>query len=58
MWQQDGMHPLPCGTYLAASVFYAKLFGESPVGNEFLIKGVSREMVWPQLAAVKRFGRS
>jgi hypothetical protein len=41
MWQQDGMHPLPCGTYLAASVFYAKLFGESPVGNKFLIKGVS-----------------
>jgi hypothetical protein len=41
MWQQDGMHPLPCGTYLAASVFYAKLFGESPVGNLFRIKGVS-----------------
>jgi hypothetical protein len=41
LWQLDGMHPLPCGTYLAASVFYAKLFGESPVGNRFRIKGVS-----------------
>ena len=41
MWQQDGMHPRPCGTYLAASVFYAKLFKESPVGNKYLIKGVS-----------------
>lgn len=40
MWQQDGMHPQPCGTYLAACVFYAKYFQRSPVGNKFVPKGV------------------
>jgi hypothetical protein len=29
---KDGSHPNPAGTYLAAGVFYATLFGESPVG--------------------------
>ena len=41
MWQQDGMHPKPCGTYLAAAVFYTKIFNKSPVGIKFLIKGVT-----------------
>ena len=41
MWQQDGMHPQPSGTYLAACVFYAKYFQRSPVGNKFVPKGVS-----------------
>ena len=40
MWQQDGMHPQPCGTYLAACVFYAKYFQRSPVGNKYVPKGV------------------
>lgn len=28
----DGSHPTPTGTYVAASVFYATLYGKSPVG--------------------------
>ena len=28
----DGSHPSPAGTYLAASTFYATLYGKSPVG--------------------------
>ena len=28
----DGSHPSPAGTYVAASVFYATLYGKSPVG--------------------------
>ena len=28
----DGSHPSEAGTYLAASVFYATLYGKSPVG--------------------------
>ena len=31
-WQDDGSHPSIAGTYLAACVFYAKTFGQSPVG--------------------------
>jgi hypothetical protein len=32
LWQPDGSHPAEQGTYLAACVFYAALFGESPEG--------------------------
>lgn len=32
LWQADGSHPAPAGTYLAACVFYAVIFRESPVG--------------------------
>lgn len=32
LWQDDGSHPSPAGTYLAACVFYAALFNQSPVG--------------------------
>lgn len=32
MWQSDGTHPTVSGTYLAACVFYATLFRQSPVG--------------------------
>jgi hypothetical protein len=30
LWQQDGSHPTAAGTYLAACVFYATIFRESP----------------------------
>jgi hypothetical protein len=30
LWQEDGSHPSQEGTYLAACVFYAVLFQESP----------------------------
>jgi hypothetical protein len=32
LYQSDGSHPSPEGTYLAACVFYNVLFGKSPVG--------------------------
>jgi hypothetical protein len=32
LWQADGIHPSPAGTYLAACVFYAAIFHESPLG--------------------------
>jgi len=32
LWQSDGSHPSEQGTYLAASVFYAQIFQQSPVG--------------------------
>ena len=32
LWQADGSHPTAGGTYLAACVFYAAIFAESPVG--------------------------
>jgi hypothetical protein len=35
LWQEDGSHPTEFGTYLAACVFYATLFQESPEGLAF-----------------------
>jgi hypothetical protein len=32
LWQEDGVHPTTAGTYLAACVFYAAIFRQSPVG--------------------------
>ena len=32
LWQSDGSHPTESGTYLAACVFYAAIFHESPEG--------------------------
>jgi hypothetical protein len=32
LWQADGSHPSKAGTYLAACVLYARIFGASPVG--------------------------
>lgn len=31
LWQEDGVHPTIAGTYLAACVFYATVFQQSPV---------------------------
>jgi uncharacterized protein DUF4886 len=35
LWQEDGSHPSEQGTYLAACVFYAVIFKESPEGLRF-----------------------
>jgi hypothetical protein len=35
LWQGDGSHPSTAGTYLAACVFYAALFRQSPLGLGF-----------------------
>ncbi|MDR3544328.1 MAG: SGNH/GDSL hydrolase family protein [Candidatus Limnocylindrales bacterium] len=32
LWQADGSHPSPAGTYLAACVLYDRIFDASPVG--------------------------
>ena len=38
---KDGSHPTLAGSYLAACVFLAVLFGENPIGIESDLKGVS-----------------
>ena len=35
LWQSDNSHPTLGGSYLAACVFYAKIFNESPVGISY-----------------------
>lgn len=35
LWQSDGSHPTENGTYLAACVFYAAIFNESPQGLSY-----------------------
>jgi hypothetical protein len=35
LWQDDGTHPTEKGTYLAACVFYAAIFRESPKGLSY-----------------------
>lgn len=35
LWQDDGSHPSGQGTYLAACVFYAVIFGRSPQGLSY-----------------------
>ncbi len=35
LWQADGSHPTDQGTYLAACVFYAVLFRQSPENNSY-----------------------
>ncbi len=47
LWQDDGSHPAPAGTYLAACVLYQTLFGASPVGlgdHEGLPDSVAAEL--------------
>ena len=42
LWQGDGSHPTLAGTYLAACVFYAVLYQESPEELKYKV-GLSRE---------------
>lgn len=46
LWQADGSHPTKEGTYLAASVFYAVFFRESPEGLTY------RAGISPESAAI------
>lgn len=51
LWQEDGSHPAVPGTYLAACVFYATIFQESPEGLSFL-NGLSQaDAEWLQKVA-------
>jgi hypothetical protein len=38
---KDGSHPTLAGSYLAACVFFAALFGRSPVGTPSTLKGIT-----------------
>lgn len=61
----DGSHPSLVGTYLAAAVVYASLYGENPVGNGYSYSGkvpadvalhlqqVARDVVFPSRAAAQ-----
>ena len=42
LWQEDGSHPTEQGTYLAACVFYAAIFRQSPEGLKYHA-GLSKE---------------
>jgi hypothetical protein len=53
LWQADGIHPTEAGTYLAACVFYATLFHESPVGLSYHGSLSSETTVELQRIAVK-----
>ena len=39
LFQQDGSHPSPAGTYLAACTFFAAFFDSSPIGLPATVTG-------------------
>ena len=43
LYKKDKSHPTPAGTYLAACVFYATIFGESPEGLPGQVAGLEAE---------------
>src|SRR5262245_14577083 len=45
LYERDGSHPTLAGSYLAACVFLAVLFGEDPVGVSFDVPGLTRKDV-------------
>jgi len=56
LYQSDGVHARPEGTYLAACTFFAVLFSESPVGLPVLVdvdKAAARdlqEIAWQEVS--------
>lgn len=51
LFNADGYHPSPSGSYLAACVFYAVLFQQSPVGLSFTGDLAEENAVWLQAIA-------
>lgn len=43
LYVNDGSHPSPLGTYLVASIAYATIAGQSPVGLQWAHPGISAE---------------
>ena len=53
LYARDGKHPSLLGTYLAANVFFATLYGTSPVGASYTAGLSEREAVFAQSIALK-----
>jgi hypothetical protein len=53
LWQDDGSHPTAAGTYLAACVFYATIFRESPKGLAYHSSLSAEEAAKVQAAAAQ-----
>jgi hypothetical protein len=53
LWQPDGSHPTAAGTYLAACVFYAMIFRESPKGLGYHSSLSAEEAATIQAAAAE-----
>ena len=59
LFNGDGSHPTPAGTYLAACVFYGRIFGNSPVGiappggiaEPEVLQAAADAALWPIIAA-------
>ena len=51
LWDMDFSHPTLKGSYLAACVFYTKIFGISPVGLTYYAGIPQNEAVWLQQTA-------
>jgi hypothetical protein len=51
LWQEDGSHPSLQGTYLAACVFYAVIFRESPEGLSYKSDLSKEQAHWLQSIA-------
>jgi hypothetical protein len=52
LWQADGSHPTRAGTYLAACVFYAVIFNQSPEGLDYYGRvNKSSAMILQKIAA-------
>lgn len=51
LWQADGSHPAAQGTYLAACVFYAVIFQESPEGLSYRDNLTTADAQWLQAIA-------
>ena len=56
LWDEDGQHPSPEGTYLAACTTFAVFFQESPEGCPYTadldadtaakLRGIAADLVW------------
>lgn len=53
LWTNDHSHPTYQGSYLAACVFYAVIFNESPVGLDFIGNLSTEQAAFLQFAAAK-----
>jgi hypothetical protein len=51
LFNPDGYHPSPAGSYLAACVFYATFFQKSPVGLQFFAGLEEENALWLQAIA-------